>query len=153
MANVPFRNARRTEKCQRTWGEALEEYLSCITRKAGVLQGCPQILGLGLYSIYLVRLLHFFKQPISHPICPAFRLSFFRTLCNPRHSFKMDVEGDLIWGDDDESELFAQIQSQDVSIIFRYSLNPKLPRSLPSRIVTCFHDLPAEACETFPNRA
>ena len=40
-----------------------------------------------------------------------------------------------------------------MSIIFRYSLNPKFPQSLPSRIVTCYHDLPAEACETFPNRA
>lgn len=62
----------------------------------------------------------------------------------------MDVEFDLIWGDDDESEVFAQVQGQ---IIFKCSLNPKLPQSLPSRIVTCFHDLPAEACETFPNRA
>ena len=65
----------------------------------------------------------------------------------------MDVEGDLIWGNDDESEVFAQAQSREMSIIFRYSLNPKLPQSLPNRIVTCFHDLPAEACETFPNRA
>ena len=65
----------------------------------------------------------------------------------------MDVEEDLIWGNDDESEVFTQVQSQDVSLIFRYSLNLKLPRSLPSRIVTCFHDLPVDACETFPNRA
>lgn len=65
----------------------------------------------------------------------------------------MDVEGDLIWGDDSESEVFAQAQSRDVCIIFRYSWNPKFPQSLPSRIVTCFHGLPAEdACETFPNR-
>ena len=65
----------------------------------------------------------------------------------------MDVEGDLIWGNDDESEVFAQVQSQEISIIFRYSLNSKFPQSLPSRIVTCFHDLPAAVCETFPNRA
>lgn len=66
----------------------------------------------------------------------------------------MDVEGDFIWGDDSESEVFAQAQSQDMCLIFRYSLNPKLPESLPSRIVTCFHDLPTEdACKTFPNRA
>lgn len=66
----------------------------------------------------------------------------------------MDVDGDLIWGDDSESEVFAQAQSQDMCLIFRYSLNPKLPESLPSRIVTCFHDLPTEdACKTFSNRA
>ncbi|KAL9019359.1 MAG: hypothetical protein Q9185_003345 [Variospora sp. 1 TL-2023] len=65
----------------------------------------------------------------------------------------MDVGGDFIWGDDSESEVFAQAQSRDVCIIFRYSWNPKFPQSLPSRIVTCFHGLPAEdACETFPNR-
>ncbi|KAL8966584.1 MAG: hypothetical protein Q9197_005899, partial [Variospora fuerteventurae] len=59
----------------------------------------------------------------------------------------MDVGGDLIWGDDSESEVFAQAQSRDVCIIFRYSWNPKFPQSLPSRIVTCFHGLPAEdAC-------
>ena len=67
----------------------------------------------------------------------------------------MDVEGDFIWGNDGETEVFAEAraQGQEASIIFRYSLNPKLPQSLPSRIVTCFHELPAEACETFPSRA
>ena len=65
----------------------------------------------------------------------------------------MDVEGDLIWGDDGESEVFAQAHNQEISIIFRYSFNTKLPQSLSSRIVTCFHELPAEACNTFPNRA
>ena len=65
----------------------------------------------------------------------------------------MDVEGDLIWGDDSESEVFAQAQNQDISVIFRYSLSSKLPKSIPSRIVTCFHDLLADSSETFPNRA
>ena len=66
----------------------------------------------------------------------------------------MDVRGDLIWGDDSESEVFAQAQSHEFSVIFRYAWNPKFPQSLPSRIVTCYHDLPAEdTSETFPNRA
>ena len=67
----------------------------------------------------------------------------------------MDVDRDLIWGNDGESEVFAQAQSQAqsqaMSIIFKHSLNPKLPQSLPSRVVTCYHELPAEACETFPD--
>ena len=37
--------------------------------------------------------------------------------------FKMGVEGHLIWGDDDESEVFAQAQNHDLCLIFRYSLN------------------------------
>ncbi|KAL8745462.1 MAG: hypothetical protein Q9190_002399 [Brigantiaea leucoxantha] len=66
----------------------------------------------------------------------------------------MNVEGDLIWGDDGESEVFAQVHSHDLCIIFRFSWNSKFPQSLPSRIVTCFHELPAkDACETFPDRA
>ena len=45
------------------------------------------------------------------------------------------------------------VLSSDVRSIFRYSLNPKLPESL-SRMVTCYHDLPAnDTCETFPDLA
>lgn len=66
----------------------------------------------------------------------------------------MDFEVDLIWGDDDESEVFAQAQSPDLCVIFRYSLSPKLLQSLPNRIVTCFHELPVkDATETFLDRA
>lgn len=66
----------------------------------------------------------------------------------------MDVEVNLIWGDDAESEVFAQTQNQATCVIFRYSLSSKLPKGLPSRIVTCFHDLlVADASETFPDRA
>ncbi|CAD6591756.1 MAG: hypothetical protein ASARMPREDX12_005406 [Alectoria sarmentosa] len=66
-----------------------------------------------------------------------------------------DVGGDLIWGDDEESQVFAQAQSHDsCTIIFRYALNPKYPQSLSNRIVTCFHQLPAkDASETFASRA
>ena len=51
----------------------------------------------------------------------------------------MGVKGDLIWGDDDESEVFAQAQTHDLCLIFRYSLHAKLPQSLPSRVANCFH--------------
>ncbi|MCJ1407364.1 hypothetical protein MMC19_001435 [Ptychographa xylographoides] len=65
----------------------------------------------------------------------------------------MDFRGDLIWGDENESEVFAQAQSLDLRVIFRYSLSPKLPQSLPNRIVTCYHNLPAkDASETFLDR-
>ena len=66
----------------------------------------------------------------------------------------MDDEGNMIWGDDAESEVFAQTHNQEMCIIFRYSLNSKLPKSLPSRVVNCFLDLPvADTSESFPNRA
>lgn len=66
----------------------------------------------------------------------------------------MDIDGDLIWGDDDESEVFAEARSDDLCLIFRYSLNPKRPESIPSRIVRCFHDLSTkEPSETFSDRA
>lgn len=66
----------------------------------------------------------------------------------------MDVEGDLIWGDDSESQVFAQAHSLSRCLLFRYSFDSKRPQSLASRIVTCFHDLPVkDASDTFPNRA
>lgn len=66
----------------------------------------------------------------------------------------MDIDGDLIWGNDDESEVFAEARSDDLCLIFRYSLNPKRPESIPSRIVRCFHDLCAKGpSETFSDRA
>ena len=84
---------------------------------------------------------------------PSISLFILRHPSNPRQLFKMDVGEDLIWDNDSESKEFAQAQDQEMSIIFRYSLNPTLLQSLPSWIVTGYHDLPAEACETFPNRA
>lgn len=66
----------------------------------------------------------------------------------------LDVQSDLIWGDDEEIQVFASAHSLDsCTIIFRYALSPKYPASLPSRIVTCFHELPAKDSETFPSRA
>jgi len=65
----------------------------------------------------------------------------------------MGIKGDLIWGDDDESEVFAQAQTHDLCLIFRYSLHAKLPQSLPSRVANCFHCLPVNhTAETFSDR-
>jgi len=66
----------------------------------------------------------------------------------------MGIEGDLIWGDDDESEVFAQAQDHDLCLIFRYFLHAELPQSLPTRIVNCFHCRPVkDSTETFSDRA
>lgn len=66
----------------------------------------------------------------------------------------MEVQGDLIWGDDHSSEVFAEAHSMDLCIIFRFTVNARYARSLPTRIVTCFHDLPTnDASETSSNRA
>ncbi|KAI4170646.1 MAG: hypothetical protein LQ348_007076 [Seirophora lacunosa] len=66
----------------------------------------------------------------------------------------MEVEGDLIWGNDSESEVFAEAHDRDRCIIFRYSWNPKSPESLATRIVTCYHNLPVEdPGHTFPEMA
>ncbi len=68
--------------------------------------------------------------------------------------FRMNIGVDLIWNDDSESEVFAQAQSKDLSLIFRYSLNLKLPQSLSSRVVNCYYNLsPKNASETFSDRA
>ena len=60
------------------------------------------------------------------------------------------MRGDLMRGDDEESQLFAQAQSHDsCPIIFRLALSPKFPQRLANRIVTCFHELPVkDASET-----
>jgi hypothetical protein len=66
----------------------------------------------------------------------------------------MEVTGDLIWGDDSASEVFAQAHRMGLCLIFLFDLNNKLPRGLPSRIVTCDHGLPTnDANETFSDRA
>ncbi|KAL8952164.1 MAG: hypothetical protein Q9222_001902 [Ikaeria aurantiellina] len=66
----------------------------------------------------------------------------------------MNTECDLIWGDDHESEVFAQVREDKLCIIFRFFENPHHPQSLPSRIVTHFHELEAnDASESFPDRA
>ena len=65
-----------------------------------------------------------------------------------------DLSVQLIFGDDEETQVFAQAYSHDsFCIIFRYALSPNLQHSLSNRIVNCFHEVPVEdAGETFPDR-
>jgi hypothetical protein len=66
----------------------------------------------------------------------------------------MEVQGDLIWGNDSESEVFAEAHSMDLCPVFRFALKNTFRRGLPSRIVMCYHDLPTnDANETFSDRA
>lgn len=66
----------------------------------------------------------------------------------------MDVDGDFIWGDDCATEVFAQAHNPDLCLIFRFVWNRSQPCALSTRIVTCYHDLPAcQADETFSDRA
>ncbi len=68
--------------------------------------------------------------------------------------FRMNNEVNLIWDDDSEFEVFAQAQSKDLSLIFRYSLNLKLFQSLSSRVVNCYYNLSSKnASETFSDQA
>lgn len=74
-----------------------------------------------------------------------------RSRCNLS---SMEVEGDLIWGNDSESEVFAEAHSMDLCLIFRFAVNNTFPRGLPSRIVSFYHDLLInDANETFSDRA
>ncbi|KAM0426464.1 hypothetical protein ACHAPT_008155 [Fusarium lateritium] len=55
---------------------------------------------------------------------------------------ELDVMPDCIWGDEDETILYAQALGQGRALIFRFYLNPRdPPESLPSRIVNCYHDI------------
>ena len=65
----------------------------------------------------------------------------------------MNFEGTMICGNDEGSEVYAYANAQETSNIFKYFLDPTIPQSLPSRIVSCFHELPKEAHETFSNRS
>jgi Protein kinase domain len=56
----------------------------------------------------------------------------------------MEITTGLIWGDDDETTTFARSFNGDISLIFRFSLDAKLPCSLSSRIPACFHNLPVD---------
>ncbi len=68
--------------------------------------------------------------------------------------FRMNIGMNLIWDDDSEFKVFAQAQSKDLSLIFRYSLNPKLSQSLSSRVVNSYYNLSSKnASETFSDRA
>ncbi|KAL7797922.1 kinase-like domain-containing protein [Trichoderma afarasin] len=54
----------------------------------------------------------------------------------------INVAPDSIWGDEDETIVYAQVLGQGNAIIFRFQRsNDSLPESLPSRIVCCYHNL------------
>ena len=63
----------------------------------------------------------------------------------------MDPDGDVLWGDDEESSVYAEAHNNDLSLVFRFSLNSKRPRSIPNRIVNCYYDCAvSDQGETFP---
>ncbi|KAL5095238.1 hypothetical protein Trisim1_000017 [Trichoderma cf. simile WF8] len=52
----------------------------------------------------------------------------------------INVAGDSIWGDEDETIVYAQVLGQGKAVIFRFQRShDSLPESLPSRIVCCYH--------------
>ena len=65
-----------------------------------------------------------------------------------------DVQIDLIWGNDDETQTFAHAHDEKgTALTFRFSRGARL-QSLASRIVACFHELTVMfGGETFPERS
>ncbi|KAL6829611.1 kinase-like domain-containing protein [Trichoderma sp. SZMC 28015] len=54
----------------------------------------------------------------------------------------INVTPDSIWGDEDETTVYAQVLGQGKAIVFRFQRSDdSLPESLPNRIVCCYHDL------------
>ncbi|CAF9904907.1 MAG: hypothetical protein GOMPHAMPRED_002983 [Gomphillus americanus] len=66
----------------------------------------------------------------------------------------LGVSPDSIWGDENETIVYAQALGQGKALIFRFHLNPNNPLgSLSSRIVSCYHDLEvSNEAFTFQNR-
>ncbi|EHK41168.1 hypothetical protein TRIATDRAFT_78127 [Trichoderma atroviride IMI 206040] len=67
----------------------------------------------------------------------------------------LGVTPDSIWGDEDETIVYAQVLGQGKAMIFRFQRShDSLPQSLPSRIVCCYHDLEVpDGAFTFQNRS
>jgi len=54
----------------------------------------------------------------------------------------LGVNPDSIWGDENETTVYAQALGQGKALIFRFHLNiNNPPQSLSNRIVSCYHDL------------
>ncbi|KAL6701710.1 hypothetical protein J3F84DRAFT_355556 [Trichoderma pleuroticola] len=66
----------------------------------------------------------------------------------------LGIVPDNIWGDEDETIVYAQVLTKGKAFIFRFKRTPYiLPESLPSRIVCCYHDLEVKhGAFTFQNR-
>lgn len=62
---------------------------------------------------------------------------------------------DSIWGDEDETIVYAQALGLGKAIIFRFQRShDSLPQSLPNRIVCCYHGLEVpDGAFTFQNRS
>ncbi|KYK59811.1 Protein kinase-like protein [Drechmeria coniospora] len=54
---------------------------------------------------------------------------------------KLGVVGEWIWGDDEETAVFAQAYGHGRTLIFQFASDQGRPFSLPSRIVNCYHDV------------
>ncbi|KAK1236862.1 hypothetical protein MKX08_007810 [Trichoderma sp. CBMAI-0020] len=53
----------------------------------------------------------------------------------------MGITTTLISGDDDETAVFAEAYSGNLSLLFRFDVDVSQPLSTSSRIVTCFHEI------------
>ncbi|QYS96994.1 Protein kinase domain-containing protein [Trichoderma simmonsii] len=65
------------------------------------------------------------------------------------------VAANSIWGDEDETIVYAQVLGQGKAVIFRFQRShDSLPESLPSRIVCCYHNLEVpDGAFTFQDRS
>ncbi|PNP51217.1 hypothetical protein THARTR1_08121 [Trichoderma harzianum] len=65
----------------------------------------------------------------------------------------MEISTRLISGNEDETAVFAESHSGDLSLVFRFSLDISRPLSTSSRIVACFHDIEVDdEKKTFSDR-
>ncbi|KAI1076824.1 kinase-like domain-containing protein [Whalleya microplaca] len=67
----------------------------------------------------------------------------------------LGVSGEWIWGDDNETAVFAQAFGHGKTLIFQFTLdNSQRLESLPTRVVNCYHGLPVDdKSATFQDRA
>lgn len=69
---------------------------------------------------------------------------------------QLGVIGEWVWGDDDETVVFAQAFSADRTLLFQFTLDDTRTNtySQASRIVHCFHDVDvSDPKATFPDRS
>ena len=56
----------------------------------------------------------------------------------------MELKTGLIWSNDDMTTTFAESFTNDICLIFRFSLDVQGPQSLTSRIAACYNHLPVQ---------
>ncbi|KAL7953108.1 putative serine/threonine protein kinase, variant 1 [Trichoderma compactum] len=65
----------------------------------------------------------------------------------------MEITTRLISGNEDETAVFAESHSGDLSLVFRFNLDISQPLSTNSRIVACFHEIEVDdGKKTFSDR-